>query len=127
MDEVHPSIEDCRADPDRFRGREVYVGVALVEGIEKGEAGGVIVRKEKTPVRVTGALPGVEMGERVSILGEFEPPDAIRPRRWTRHPGYVWKRTWMWAFSAGAAFFVLALLARRYRLVIGLPMFIPRS
>lgn len=121
---VSPSFRDCRADPERHRGREVYVGVAKVMGSLPGM---VKERENKEPIHVLQDLPGVSPGELVSIRGEFVPPDGIRPGQWTRHPGYVWKRVSMYVVSAGALLLLLALVARRYRIVTALPMFIRRD
>ena len=124
MHEFKPSIQDCREDPERFRGREVYVGVARVTEVAEGK---VVVIGEKTPIPILGPHRGLEVGDWVTVLGEFQPPDAILGRRWAKHPGYLWKRAFMYLFSGGALLFLVGLLARRYRIVIGLPMMIPKE
>ena len=85
----------------------------------------------RTPVRarivLRGNQPPLQAGDRISVRGEYVPPDAIQARRATRHEGYAWKRTSMYVLSVGALLFLASLLWRRYRLRRGLPLFVPRT
>ena len=123
MNEHHPSISDCREDPERYRGRDIYVS-GRVESVASGEAW---VLEERTPVRILGAPEGLRVGERASFRGAFVPPDAVRPERSRVHPAYRWKRPFMYVVSVGALGWVLWLLGRRYRVRPGLPAFLPRD
>lgn len=125
VDEAHPSIEDCLREPERFRGREVYVGAAVVAAVRDGEVA-IEVLREKEIVRCLEPPSELKEGDRVSVLGTFLPPHTIRARIGTVHPGYVLKRVLMYLFSAGALIWLLAVLARRYRISPGIPMFHPR-
>ena len=123
MNEFHPSISDCRESPERYRGRDIFVG-AVVRSVGEGE---VWVLEQRTPVRVLGAPRGLRVGDRVSFRGAFVPPDALQPTRWRLHPGYAWKRPVMYVVSILALGWVGWLFHRRYRLRPGLPAFIPRG
>ena len=123
MDRHHPSISDAREDPERHRGREIYVG-AVVTAVSGGEAW---VRDERTPVRILGAPPGLRVGDRVSFRGAFVPPDALEASRWRLHPGYRWKRPAMYVISLLALGVVAWLVHRRYRIRPGLPALLPRG
>ncbi len=123
MNEHHPSISDARADPERYRGREIYAG-AVVTAVSATE---VWVREERTPVRILGAPPGLRIGDRVSFRGRFVPPDALEPTRWQVHPGYRWKRPVMYVVSLLALGVVGWLVHRRYRIQPGLPALLPRG
>lgn len=123
MNERYPSISDARSDPERHRGREIYVG-AVVTGVSADE---VWVREERTPVRILGAHPGLRVGDRVSFRGAFVPPDALEPSRWRTHPGYRWKRPAMYVVSILALGWAGWLVHRRYRIRPGLPALLPRD
>ncbi len=124
--EIRPSILECIETGDRFAGNEVYVGAVRVVDIS-ADSSELRIMERTTAVRILQPSIQARVGDRISVRGNYVPPDAIQARRATRHEGYVWKRTSMYVLSVGALLFLAYLLWQRYRLRRGLPLFVPRT
>ena len=124
--EIRPSILECIETGDRFAGNEVYLGAVRVLEVS-ADSSELRVMEKTTPVRILQPSIQAGVGDRISVRGDYVPPDAIQARRAIRHEGYVWKRTSMYVLSVGALLFLASLLLQRYRPRRGLPFFVPRT
>jgi hypothetical protein len=112
ISELQPEIEEGAVRIDHVRGRSIHVWAREVLRVTSD---GFDIDTKIGPFHITCALPAPQVGQYVSLVGEFVEPRRLVAREVQVNPGYPWKRGANYGLSAVTVLAFLWIVRRRFR------------
>ena len=110
--EIQPEIEDGVVRMERVRGVTIRAWARKVLAVSDD---GFDIGTKVGPIHVTSALPAPEVGQFVSIVGEFVRPRLLAARAVQVNTGYLWKRGLNYGLSTATVLVFLWIVRKRFR------------